>query len=207
MTRLAFTDLETLGLDPWEHQVWEIGVVLRDEDGAETEHLWQRRMTELAVVHADPKALEVGRYWQRRAVFPEGAWAVDMLADGGPRPMSLPELNAEVTVVLDGAVMVGSNPSFDASFLHVMLGAKPWHYRTLCAPTMAAGYLHGALTAKAGGNRSFFLESYPPHQFSSYDVSEQMGVPRPAGDVAHTALGDARWARDLYDAVTGGEPR
>lgn len=207
MSRLTFTDLETLGLDPWDHQVWEIAVILRDEDGTETEHLWQRRVTELAVVHADPLALEVGRYWKRRASFPDGAWAVDMLAPEGPRPMSLLELNAEVTAVLDGATMVGSNPSFDASFLHVMLGAKPWHYRTLCAPTMAAGYLHGALTVAAGGDRSIFAGQYPPDRFRSYEVSERMDVPRPSDDVAHTALGDARWARDLYDAVTGGEPR
>jgi hypothetical protein len=38
--------------------------------------------------------------------------------------------------------------------------------------------------------------------WKSYSASEAVGTPRPAGDVAHTALGDARWCRDLWDRIT-----
>jgi hypothetical protein len=38
-------------------------------------------------------------------------------------------------------------------------------------------------------------------------LSEAVGVPVVAAEDRHTALGDARWARDMYDAVMGtGKP-
>jgi hypothetical protein len=37
---------------------------------------------------------------------------------------------------------------------------------------------------------------------SSRGLSRQIGVEPPAEGVAHTALGDARWVRDMYDAIT-----
>jgi DNA polymerase III epsilon subunit-like protein len=43
-----------------------------------------------------------------------------------------------------------------------------------------------------------------PHGLSSKWLSRKVGVEPPGEGVAHTALGDARWARDVYDAVTGG---
>jgi DNA polymerase III epsilon subunit-like protein len=42
-----------------------------------------------------------------------------------------------------------------------------------------------------------------PKPINSRWLSRQVGVEPPGPDVAHTALGDARWARDVYDAVTG----
>jgi oligoribonuclease (3'-5' exoribonuclease) len=210
MTVLCFTDLETLGLDPLEHDVWEIAIIARDEDGVETEHLWQRRPSPVALARAEPKALEMGRFHERMAV-PGSAWAADMLDNIGdghtPVPMSLGALNNRVAEILKDAVMVGSNPAFDASFLTVMLGMAPWHYRTVDVATLAAGYLHGSLTAKAGGDRSLFLDSYPTLPYSSYALSERMGIAPPSPEVAHTALGDARWAKAVFDAATGGGDR
>jgi hypothetical protein len=37
---------------------------------------------------------------------------------------------------------------------------------------------------------------------SSRWLSRQVGVEPPGEGVAHTALGDARWARDVHDAIT-----
>jgi DNA polymerase III epsilon subunit-like protein len=109
---------------------------------------------------------------------------------------------------LAGAVIVGSNPGFDVAFLSKLLWAHgrklPWHYRPVDIATLAAGYQNGiaATLRSAGGEmKEGDLLSLP---FSSRSLSSWVGVEPPGDDVAHTALGDARWARDVYDAVTGG---
>ena len=43
-----------------------------------------------------------------------------------------------------------------------------------------------------------------PNPPSSRWLAQQLGVQAPTIDVAHTALGDARWCKAVYDAVTGG---
>ncbi|WP_267595513.1 hypothetical protein [Carbonactinospora thermoautotrophica] len=40
MTRLVFIDVETTGLEPDRHGVWEIGAIVRTEDG-DHEYLWE----------------------------------------------------------------------------------------------------------------------------------------------------------------------
>ena len=206
MTRLAFTDLETCGLDPRVHDLWEVAVIVREFGLPDTEHVWQVRPD---LTNADPEGLKVGRFEERFCV-PDG-WDAVCIDDGRPTMrLRLHEFLMDLQDVLRRATIVGSNPAFDVAFMTALLQRQdppfrlPWHYRTIDAPTLAAGYLHGSLTAAAGGDRSIYAGQYPPDRFRSYDVSEQMNVPRPADDVAHTALGDARWARDLYDAVTGG---
>ena len=45
----------------------------------------------------------------------------------------------------------------------------------------------------------------PP--WRSDDISTALGVPPPAKDTRHTALGDAAWALAIYDHITGGEEK
>ncbi|MFB7900287.1 hypothetical protein ACFC1B_28655, partial [Streptomyces xiamenensis] len=66
----------------------------------------------------------------------------------------------------------------------------PWHYRPVDVATLAAGHLIGAGRA---------AEVTVP--YSSRALSRALGV-EPPGHDAHTALADARWARDLHDAAT-----
>lgn len=192
MTTLAFLDLETTHLSPAVGQLWEIGLIIRDDDGDDVEYLWQVRPD---LTGADPKALQIGRFHERFAV-PDG-WEAVCFEDGQPTfRLTLPELLFDLQDLLRDAVIVGSNPGFDVAFLTALLqrhGRKlPWHYRPIDIATLAAGSLYGAGA------------TVPALPYSSYVLSELVGVPHPDAEVGHTALGDARWARSVYDAVTGG---
>ncbi|MFJ9633712.1 hypothetical protein ACIRU8_39070 [Streptomyces sp. NPDC101175] len=186
---LASADLETTGLDPARHDAWEIAIVHRGIDGVVSEYLWQKRPSEQALLEAEPEALRISRYHERMVV-PKGAEALDMITG---RTLTLGELFKEVHGLLDGAILIGSNVgAFDADFLRRMLGAAPWHYRPVCAATLAAGFLYSAEPSVMPGET---------RAFSTGAVSKHMGVLQPGPDERHTALPDARWAFDLYNTV------
>ncbi|MFE9812355.1 hypothetical protein [Streptomyces sp. NPDC005548] len=201
---ICFVDTETTGLNPDVHDVWEIAIIKRCPGGPDWEHHWQIRPTELHLAQsADPKALEIGRYYQRMAL-PNGCHYAQLPPDGTPVPVTRTELLETVTYLLKNSVMVGSNPAFDAAFLNRLLDASPWHYRTVDIATLAAGYVQGLADATQ------YPDGTPTAQlpYSSRGLSTAVGVEPPGPDTAHTALGDARWARDVYDAVTkpAGQP-
>jgi DNA polymerase III epsilon subunit-like protein len=203
---LAFVDTETTHLDPRYGDVWEIAVIRRREDGTDSEFVWQVRPD---LTTADPEALKIGRYEERFAV-PEGWDAIEFVPSGPPFRSLIPEMLFDLQEALSGAVVIGSNPGFDIAFLTKLLQAHgrklPWHYRPLDIATLAAGYLYGQAErmTQATCDTSHYgkVADHLGWPWKSYQASEAVGVPRPSGDVAHTALGDARWARDVWDAVT-----
>lgn len=190
--KLAFVDTETTGLDVRRHHVWEVALIVREPGLPDEEYVWQVRPD---LTEADPKALEIGRYAERFAV-PDGWDAVLLSPTAPPFRLTMPEFLYDLQETLRDTVLIGSNPAFDDRFLTALLqdhGRKiPWHYRPDDVVAMAAGWLYAH-----GGHEAL------ARPWRSYDISEAVGVPRPAGDVAHTALGDCRWARDLYDAIAG----
>lgn len=194
-TPLAFVDTETTHLDPRHGDAWEIAVIRRREDGVDTEYLWQVRPD---LTTADPESLSIGRFHERFAV-PDGWDAVEFSPSGPPMRWKLPEMLFDLQEALSGAVLVGSNPGFDVAFLSKLLWAHgrklPWHYRPVDIATLAAGYMWALVPD---------VMAKDPKPISSRWLSRQVGVVPPGDDVAHTALGDARWARDVFDAVTGG---
>lgn len=114
---LVYIDIETTGLDPHLHQVWEIAYAI-DTGPVRT---YQVRHS---LDHADPEALTINRY-------------MDRFTGGHDRAVE-----AEIQCDLQGATIVGFNPAFDATFLRARWGIAPWHHRTLDVSTYAMGVLN-----------------------------------------------------------------
>jgi DNA polymerase III epsilon subunit-like protein len=193
VTKYVFVDTETTGLDPDRCEIWEIGAILRDDDQPDMEYCWQIRP---ALVGAEPVGLRIGRYYQR--LHPDLLGAGYGVARRIAHPHGVPgdghtlertsagEIAADLAHLLDGAFLVGAVPWFDERFLQRFFAvnnqAATNHYHLVDVETLAAGALK--LTPK--WDFDAVLAAYG----LVYDEADR-----------HTALGDARMARDLFDAV------
>ena len=111
-----------------------------------------------------------------------------------------------VEAVTRGAHLVGAVVSFDAEVLATRMrehGICPsWHYHLIDVEALAVGYLsHKAEVLNATDDQSRALLALP---WKSDDLSRALGI-EVSDEDRHTALGDARWARAIYDAVQGGQ--
>jgi DNA polymerase III epsilon subunit-like protein len=191
---LAFVDCETTGLDPFLHDAFEIAVILR-ADGRDQEHVFHIRPD---LANASPDALVLNRYHERTS---DPAWKWH-----DPHHAA-----TQLHRVLDGAVLIGSNPAFDAEMIRHLFAryfddATPWHYRTVDVVTLAVGSLYGRAAERTRNDcdatwygRVARAVGWP---WKSHDVSRHVQIEPPTPDVRHTALFDARWARDVWDQVT-----
>jgi DNA polymerase III epsilon subunit-like protein len=212
--RIVFCDTETTGLRD-DHEPWEIALIVRDYSAGlgDVEHLYAVR-PDLRV--AESGALSIGRYYQRTRNLREPAELVDPgavnLAGVDPRSdrwrWSEPEAAAAaVARITAGAVLVGSNVQFDARMLSRWLRANgqapAWHYRPVDVGAIALGYLRGIRDAAPAG--SDLEQAARPDwllPWSTDMLATVLGVSCPP-EQRHTALGDARFVRDLYDQTTG----
>jgi hypothetical protein len=221
---LVFVDTETTGLTrPYlahGRRVWEIGIIRRETDRTERRlHLFIG-FPELGLVEMLPRSevtsasrltddslpwsdrlkmglpenvlygLDIGQFFERHPdMNPSAAHesvvnervAAEILMDEGWLSASGP---ARTKAHFFGAV-----PSFDdlslADLLHRsgMIGSEPpWHYHLVDVEAYAAGHL-GLL---------------PP--WNSKEITRQLGLD-PGAYAEHTAMGDAEWARDMFDVT------
>jgi DNA polymerase III alpha subunit (gram-positive type) len=189
VTTYAFLDLETTGLDPDRHELWEIGIVYRDDTSGDpdTEYCWQIAR-DLAT--AEPGALRVSRYYERNiaSLLTPGraACLTHLEKDKCGCEWDAADVASAVAHLTDGTTIVAANVTFDAAFLDRFLRANryapAWDYHLVEVESYAAGAL--GLT--------------PPWKLNG--LMAALGVPQDP-DGAHTALGDARSVRDLFDAA------
>lgn len=193
MTRLAFIDTETTGLDDRRHEIWEVALIIRDDASVikNMEYLWQ---LPVGLENADPIALNIGKFHDRRydtlplkMEYAEVMEGIEQI-EAGTAKFIVPESGmgkwAQVfTTLTRNAFLVGNVISFDEERLRKLLRdwdqCPMWNYHLVDVETLAAGK----------------LGLQPPWRGNT--VSEALGVPVP-GD-QHSALADARWAMQMYD--------
>lgn len=212
MSKLAFVDAETTGLEPGRHHVWELACILRERGRKDRELCWRIRPD---LRTADPNALRVGRYYERMGELAAdyvGAAFRDVdsrsTSNADPWPCGAHSVAKSLASLLDGAHLVACNPAFDAGFLAAFLrahGQAPgWHYRLKDIGSLAQGYQHGRVRELLSADPELDVtDLLPAAPWHSDELSRMIGVD-PDGFDRHTALGDARWVRAQWDAITGG---
>jgi hypothetical protein len=185
---LVFLDTETTGTDPERHHVFEVAMIRPGPPGAPDE-AWNLWIEGVSLATADPAALRINHFYEREPDYAlvKGIGVGSTVPPTGELTVVRPGTAARIVAkVTSGCHIVGAVPSFDATFLTALLrleGLVPaWHYHLCDVEALVAGYLR--------------IE--PP--WKSYDLYRAVGVD-PDIYEQHTALGDARMARDVYRAV------
>ena len=200
MTPIGALDTETTSLRP-DRKAWEVAMIRRDDT---SQHEIQF-FIHVDLEQADLAALKVGRYFERHPnahphpLYHTPGWP-STVKDGSPADaavLSEDQAAALIESWTRGAIIVGAVPNFDTEVLGNLLRAEgfcpSWYYHLVDVENLAVGYL-----ASSGHAKHF----QPP--WSSDALGDALGV-EPAGPgERHTALGDARWALRMYDAVMGG---
>ena len=203
MTRLCFIDTETTSLRP-DRRAWEIGLIAREPGRDDVEHRWFIDAYDLDLGNADVMSLKIGRFYERH---PE--YQLEREADFTETVSELEALRL-VEAITRGAHLVGAVPNFDADVLGARMRANgicpPWHYHLCCVENLAVGWInaHAAALEKGGDDPddAARLRRLGKPPWKSDDLSAALGIEVSADD-RHTALGDARWAMRIYDAVMG----
>jgi DNA polymerase III epsilon subunit-like protein len=215
MTTICFIDTETTGLDPDRHDIWEVALITPDG----SEYVWQFPVDEMA---ADPFALNIGRYWERRWSSDNEVPVLNAIYDADTpqsRRKNFPHKGRAIQPdatwaryfrdLTAGCHLAGAVVSFDEERLRRLLRSlgvlHRWHYHVIDVEALAIGYLHGL--NRHGHSSASCVEGYcvsddelPGLPWKSDDLSAALGI-KVSDEDRHTALGDARWARAIYDAI------
>jgi DNA polymerase III epsilon subunit-like protein len=193
--KLIFADCETVGVDPSRHGLWELALIVREDDQPDREYCWQIRPD---LTNADPMALKIGRYYERITtgsrsdVYVVQHPKVAPLVPGehpNHAPERWPSLEVavlEIAHLLNAATLAAANVAFDRDFIAAFLRANGQALSCDYHLLEMESYAAGALGWK------------PPWKLDR--LLQAAGVEVPEVD-RHSALGDARGIRDLFDAV------
>lgn len=201
MSALVFMDTETTGL-ALDDDIWEFAAIRREADGSESE-------THLFIQHGHGH--ETSRCKNLPAPFLDDHNA---RYDGQAAYEVWAAVSRIATLFHDRPHVVGAVPNFDTERLALLLrqyGHEPgWHYHLIDVENLAVGYVYGVAARENDLHRMGYetpsgeiVTGGVPLPWASDALSRACGVEPPTTE-RHTAMGDARWAMALYDAITGG---
>lgn len=178
---LVFVDTETDGLGPSCH-AWEIALIRRDEDGQREHHMF----VALDQRYSDPQALAIGRFWDRHPVGRKVSGKAPL--PGAQGVYAAHDAARDVMRWTFDATLVGASVHFDADVLGRLLRSQgylpSWSYRLRCVTTLASGEAGRDVGGLDG-------------------ALDYLGIAIPV-TARHTAMGDARAAMAVWDAVMDG---
>lgn len=188
MPAILFMDTETTGLS-LDDDIWEFAAIRREEDGTETEH-------HLFIHHDERKCRELPDSFRKDHL---SRWpGAERATPRGYAARFVQDLTA------DRPHIVGAVPNFDTERLTRLLGTHGcrWggHYHLIDVENLAVGYLHGRRFDESGEQEWSNAIKDVGLPWSSDELSRALGV-EPPTDQRHTAMGDARWVRAMYDAM------
>lgn len=200
MKNPVFIDIETCGLVLDLNPIWEIAVISNVG-----EEVIQVRVPDGLPVVDDSEALFQAEPFMSKWVAENTGFKERYDAETALPPFQalqwLTNRLTETTDAADGCrpTFVGAAPSFDERFLlhlfseHIGSPSKAdpwmWDHHLVCVEVLAAGYL----TAKSHSL---------PERWSLSSFADIFDVPPlPTGE-RHTALGDARLTKALYERIT-----
>lgn len=226
--KLAFIDAETTGIRPdMGAEVWEIALILREDVAAmspdgppspgrqDSEYAWQVRPD---LTRADPVALKIGGYYRRCQVAREAVGAARDLKRPNADATTADEVASATARLLDGALIVGANPWFDHGHLDAFLRSHGQclapDYHMVDIGSLVTGWIAGKTAGfnevadlMAGAHRECDWPAPTRAEARGFAGPLKLSTAAsfagldPAAYDAHTALGDARLARDIWDAV------
>lgn len=197
-SKIAVVDIETGGLDPEHHPVWEIAVIV---DGKE--HVWQQQLAdglEAAVL------LGLVDEWVLENTGIRERYDHDTA-------LSAPDSYERWWTLTHGRHIVGACPWFDSERMHRLglfidrLGGPfgrdlAHHYHLIDVENLAVGYLRAQ--ALAGYSHEPYNDNWTPElPWDSVALSRALEVDPADFEPKHSALADARWAKALFEKIMG----
>jgi DNA polymerase-3 subunit epsilon len=169
--KLAFIDLETTGMNPYKHEIIEVGcLIAKQNDAGEwvVTDEFEFKVKPEHIETADPEALRINHY-------DEADWMFAHTQEETLRTLAQK---------CEGCVMVAQNVPFDYSFLLVAFGKynipDPFWWAKL--DTISLAYMR-------------FRKDDTMTSFSNRELCERLGV---KNEKAHTALADIRATFEVF---------
>ncbi|HQV64656.1 MAG TPA: 3'-5' exonuclease [Candidatus Paceibacterota bacterium] len=169
--RLAFVDLETTGINPFTHEIIEIGcLIAKQNDNNEWVVVdeFEFKVKPEHIETAQQDALRINRY-------DESAWMFAHTQEEALKTLSQK---------CEGCVMVGQNVSFDYAFLATKFGKynikDPFFYAKL--DTISLAYMR-------------FRKDETMTSFTLRELCERLGI---KNEKAHSALADIRATYEIF---------
>ena len=178
--KIVFLDLETTGLIPGRHQIWNIGYMAVDSDLPNERVIWGADLfiRDVDLSTADPMSLRIGHFYERHPQWK----SINMEATG---TVTAAQAARRLARDLDGAILAGNVINFDAGHLDKFMranGSAPtWDHHLLEVESYCAAALGQT------------------HPTKGLKLSEDLGVEPPTDE--HTALGDAEWSYRMWLAA------